>query len=877
MPAIHCHIPIKVCITGRLSDAQLEQLEHALIRAVTARLTQARHALGEHGHAPINEIATTAREPFDQARLADGRYGLPAYDDGGQTVGVPVIGDLEAQLEEMWQSAVDYWREQSTELPAFAERARARRVFLLLGLGPETPFRNADEVDQFIDACLKTADSEDKALQTAEQYIDTDDLLLDEGAAFPDTWAWRVRREFHTSADPAALQRAWEAAERDMREHAAYLSGEVWDRGLPLSKGEAITLNLSDLVARTLNSERAKLPAQDSIVRYTQALLRFERATAHYWLVHGYRHQLDGRIDSIRKGDVIVDRNEYERRRGANRVFRAKLQAFEAAAASNDLRKTLGALLLWDPTKFDRLYFVGWQNAGVRLLRAAIDRIDARIAGTGTIECIWRALVWAEARDYFSAAGQEVIETLKANALKMIGTMVAILVAQAIPGVNVAVDLVLLIEFGVAGVEAAIEVGGALKDAGSAKSVVAMEHASARLASVLVGEAAEIALWAATWGTAKASRALAKWRKVEKFLDTHGRNAQTYDALRKSRADVAEAEKILAKQRERQGVGQPQRQPTQAAQASAPARPAPARSAPEPAPESVPIRTPTGPVRTVAEIERALRNQGLAPRDLRQFAGGAKRLSAAVAKRVERLMAHFTPGEVKKLGEFFAEHRFVLDDATVDVLVDHVPKGQLGEYVRHLEIARVHGQATAPPGWHAERPALEKTTTIHPGRPPRLREIVATPGNEALRANLVKRLGEAPPPGYHAHHIIPEKQFGTGLDWMRERLRKAGSGINEADNGVFLAGSKATANPDLTRLHNSYIHAGRSKEYAYTLTRRLGDLHGAGFLKELRNIGEEMRTGKFKIDEIPHGWKRRWQPGMTAPIEPGFEPGLLEE
>jgi hypothetical protein len=48
-------------------------------------------------------------------------------------------------------------------------------------------------------------------------------------------------------------------------------------------------------------------------------------------------------------------------------------------------------------------------------------------------------------------------------------------------------------------------------------------------------------------------------------------------------------------------------------------------------------------------------------------------------------------------------------------------------------------------------------------------------------------------------------------------------------------------------------------------------------LKELAAIAEEMRRGKFTIDEIPRGWKGKWKPGMTAPVEPGFEPGLIEE
>jgi hypothetical protein len=138
-----------------------------------------------------------------------------------------------------------------------------------------------------------------------------------------------------------------------------------------------------------------------------------------------------------------------------------------------------------------------------------------------------------------------------------------------------------------------------------------------------------------------------------------------------------------------------------------------------------------------------------------------------------------------------------------------------------------------PPGGPIEAPLLD---------------VVETPGSRILRANLMARPGAVePPPGYHAHHIIPEKQFGPGLDWMRARLERASSGINEAENGVFLAGSKSTTNPELTRLHNSYMHAGPSREYAYTLTLRLADLEGEEFLAEVEKIGKEIEEGEFKI------------------------------
>jgi len=147
-------------------------------------------------------------------------------------------------------------------------------------------------------------------------------------------------------------------------------------------------------------------------------------------------------------------------------------------------------------------------------------------------------------------------------------------------------------------------------------------------------------------------------------------------------------------------------------------------------------------------------------------------------------------------------------------------------------------------------------------------------GSAALRANMLAEGELDPPKGYHAHHIVPEKEFGEGLDWLRTRLEDAGASINSRANGVFLAGSRSTANPELTQLHNSYIHAGKQVEYAYTLTVRLGHLEGGALLAEIAKIKSEMATGHFKTIDIPHGWKGKWKPGMAA-VDPSIQRGAV--
>ena len=280
--------------------------------------------------------------------------------------------------------------------------------------------------------------------------------------------------------------------------------------------------------------------------------------------------------------------------------------------------------------------------------------------------------------------------------------------------------------------------------------------------------------------------------------------------------------------------------------------------------------------RTLAEIEQGLRSQGVSGQDLRNLTGG-KRASVAVARRVERLLGHFSPEDVRHLGGFLTQRARPLDDQMIDDLVDNVSRGQMAAIIRQVQIHEVHADAIRGAELAPEDLVEHRGATIHPGRPPRDREIVETPASRVLRAALIARDGEAPLPGYHAHHIIPDREFGEGLDWMRDRLEDAGASINAADNGVFLAAHRNTANPELTQLHNSYIHAGKQKEYAYTLTCRLHDKRGAAFLGEVRKIAREMADGKFRTKDIPHGFKTKWQPGMSAPVRRGLAPARMTE
>jgi hypothetical protein len=86
MRQINCYIPIKLCITGRLSDAQLEQLGEAIVRTVTSRIAFAERTITAGNRTSLQGVDELIRADYDPSRedLGTSGYVLPFYDNGGQ-------------------------------------------------------------------------------------------------------------------------------------------------------------------------------------------------------------------------------------------------------------------------------------------------------------------------------------------------------------------------------------------------------------------------------------------------------------------------------------------------------------------------------------------------------------------------------------------------------------------------------------------------------------------------------------------------------------------------------------------------------------------------------------------------------------------------
>jgi len=474
-----------------------------------------------------------------------------------------------------------------------AERAYGTRLLLLLTLmRPE----NVDDdavLFPFIDKCQEFARDEKLTLGILALKRDRNALLEEDGAGFPVTWAERIAQELRIDANLKELEAAYQAERASALAGVGAIGATVWARGLPLTLDQARQLDADGLVRDVLTYRRLAAGSSEPTERYAAAMASWLRLAAHYGALLEHERDLADQVRQIRAGEVVVTRPYYKQQRAKFAELQAALRFVKQAGADPaTVARKFFRVLSWTVGEGLEAFGGGgaaatWPHDGVEAYRAELAKLDARLASATSADSITRALTWAHERGYLSAAGREVWNAIKADAVKMIATAIGILILQQIPGVNVALDVVLVIEFGLDAVTTLGEVVDTLKAAIRAKSVVDMEHAAAMMATTIVGGAAKLLLWAATWGAAKAAKRIKGYRDGKQFLDEHSNSSEARAALAGAKGDIAKAKATLAKKR-----AQEQRAREEADLDEKPAPAAPRPDEPPPPAKDTPPATP---------------------------------------------------------------------------------------------------------------------------------------------------------------------------------------------------------------------------------------------------------------------------------------------
>ena len=772
---------------------------------------------------------------------------------------------------ELYGTDWDFWSEAEEDATIRSYHFRRYRLML----------QALKDVWDLEDAQAAVNEAKEIAESEAETLSELGPGLAESDAwAFPETWAARVEEELKPPPD-LALEEArssFEVEGNELSKRCREIADDVLRRGLPVGLDEALRLtsfHFSDSLADDAPNH--------AVGAFALQARRWAPAFVHLRVAQGWQHGKDALVAAVRAGEKVVNVSKWEDiqlapaadlDRLASEALTEGVQPFDVMdsdlvdtwryelalaylAASFRMWHMLPALWLLDE-RFD----------------GAMVEADRRVEATNEEARVDLARAWGEAEGYDSAALAVVTQALADNAGQVALDMTKDAAIAAVPYIGAIWAVKGFFEEARDLYDAYASLEAARESARSATTAVALQRAAAHMSTAKISSAATVAMTALSEGISFGAGKIAKRRRGSTAHHAgeplSGEPAAHPTGLHEPdlhEPDLHEPD-LHEPDLHEPDLHEPDLH--------------------EPDLHEPDLHEPDlhEPPLTLDGVVRALKSKGLTREDLHLFKGTRQNLSAPLARRVARLTKHYNPDEVKAFGEFLSRHKTYLTDKAVEELVKQVPKGGLRERIALLE--EIMFKIEELSGIHSEQElAATEGITIDSveRKPPRvdangleapLVDVVEAPGSRALRKSLVARDGELPAPGYHAHHIVPEKDFSPGLDWLREALAQAGCGINEAGNGVFLAGSRVTANPELTRLHLSYIHAGTRKEYAYTLTRRLYGKSGAALLKEIETIGHEMRAGDFEILSIPHGWKGKWEPGMTAPEDAVQKPEWIE-
>jgi hypothetical protein len=458
---------------------------------------------------------------------------------------------------EYWQYVLVAHHASATALPPGPDKAYALRVWLLLDAATDTAFATVDEVSRFVEASQKTAKDEIATIQAVARQTGNDEevVLLESSAAFPKIWSNKIN-QLNSGADEDALARIAQTSWDGVIGMGGGLSDDIWRQGLPLSVGQAGQLTLGELIPAVLNLDLARSKSEEATARYARAVLRWELAVVHYRLVHFHDLKVRRTSDAVLGGAQVIDDDDYQALRGASQVLQ-HLRHMIGDAGRGPAR-TIAVLKALEPTRFYRVSGPSWErmtwpSEAIEALWTQYAKLDAQIAGASSSSLIWRAGAWAYQRGFFGQVARQAWDAFVDDIPATVTKMLMILGLQAIPGINVLVDIVLICEFGIDILVTAAELVEVLHEAGAAKSLLDLEHASAHMATMFVGTAAKLLLWVITWGAAKGVGKIQKWRDAERFVNenSHTPEARTEarQALSDAKGDAAVARRTIEARR----------------------------------------------------------------------------------------------------------------------------------------------------------------------------------------------------------------------------------------------------------------------------------------------------------------------------------------
>lgn len=400
-------------------------------------------------------------------------------------------------LEQMMDDEFETWVQEATDARAagdYDDAAFAARVTLLLQGVDANDFADADELQDFFDQNLIDAESEETTLERTGDWgwkLATD--------AFPLFWSDLVYDALMLEVDDAALAQSKEKARKSMDETAARVPAEVGAQGLPVPYAEAGALTEFPLRLRHVKLTKEHVVKDMALAARDYGVVGW--AVGFYIVWNGMAETF---ADNVASGDVVVDYIDYaafvETKQASLRGLAERIGAVtteELLQAADDEVTAITKVAFiqaFAATLLGLVPAMMFWTEGSKLFDEKLKEVDKLIAAEAGEDRIYRAMTWAWENDYFGDAAWQMLQGLWAEKWKILLIGGALVGAQFIPFVNVAVDYALIAYAGADAVAALASLGKVFDAVASSTTAVALQRNAAKMAASMEGDGLRLIL-----------------------------------------------------------------------------------------------------------------------------------------------------------------------------------------------------------------------------------------------------------------------------------------------------------------------------------------------------------------------------------------------
>jgi len=335
-----------------------------------------------------------------------------------------------------------------------------------------------------------SATSADEDATIDELGFDVVDLAPD---AFPLTWAWWVEEAITLEVDVESLFEEVLEAHETMALRAESLPQELWERGLPIGYEEVQRLRRF-----LLRASHAQMEGDHPVRDFALLVSAYTRRLYLFTFAQAWQDVVDSIVESIEGCEYTPDPESYYdyldnyaailvdlpdrlgRVLSEEEMLEAEADTFVVADAAL-VAAFAGGL-------FGFLSILSGWSTGSERFDEALAAADEIVAGAGDTEKFITAVTWAAEHGYFGDAGEQILDAILAQLPEIIGMTAAIIAAQFVPGLNVAVDVVLMIVSGADVIASLAGLASAISAVFSATTMLGLQRASANLALSLLGD-----------------------------------------------------------------------------------------------------------------------------------------------------------------------------------------------------------------------------------------------------------------------------------------------------------------------------------------------------------------------------------------------------